>query len=126
MRDEFIEYVHAPNAHLGTVLLVRDEPDAVTLTVMITQPTTELSERRDVDSLETIDGAVHLIHRPNPGIVSRNMHAPEWFQSPPVAALRPPGVHLPFSDDRSRRLSSSRRGSGVIEVHDRCRATPSI
>ncbi len=80
--DEFIEYVHAPNAHLGTVLLVRDEPDAVTLIVMITKPATELRERRDVDSLETIDGAVHLIHRPNPGTVSRNMYTSEWFQSP--------------------------------------------
>ena len=61
MRDEFIEYVHAPNAHLGTVLLVRDEPDAVTLTVMVTEPATELRERSDSDALETVDGVIHLI-----------------------------------------------------------------
>lgn len=77
MSDEFIEYVHAPNAHIGPVLLVRDEPDAVTLTVMITQPASELFERGDLDALETIDGVIHLIHRPNPDTGARNMHTSE-------------------------------------------------
>ena len=29
--DEFVEHVHAPHGHIGAVLLIRDEPNSVTL-----------------------------------------------------------------------------------------------